>query len=443
MSKFRRVGFAAVASLAVAPVAAYADMPQVTLVGPQVIRVNLPVASPAANTQTQDIQDVRNQGVAERARPGYDPEGVRLGSFILYPTLQESMKYSDNVYATKDDKKGDFSVVSNPQVALLSNWSRHSLKIQGGWTNYTYFKETALNRNDFSLNAAGQLDITRDANLTLRGGVAQLHEEPGASGAPTDASEANKYTLVTAGAGYNQRFNRVTSALTGDFQSYTYDNVSSFSGDKILESDRNYDQYNVDWRVGYDVSPNVNVYLKPGYNWVNYTNQPGSEASRSSDGYTIAAGVQFAVSQLIIGDVYGGYQRQSYDAYKNLSLPYYGANVTWYATSLTTVRFGAGSAINQTNVADAQGYLAQTVGLGIDHELLRNVILSADGAYESDDYKSSPRTDDYWRGGLQVNYLIDRNFAVGIGYTIIDRNSTINNLDYTSNKIGLLLRAQL
>lgn len=443
MSKVRRIGLAAIATVVVAPFPAYADVPQVTLVGPQVIRVNLPAPSPAANTQTQAIQEVRNQGVAERPRPGFDPVGVRLGGFVMYPTLQEATGYDDNVYATENDKKDDFFVVSNPQIAFMSNWNKHSLRVSGGWTNYTYFKETALNRNDLNLNAIGQLDITRDANLKASVGIAELHETPGSSGAPTDASEANKYQLITGGLGYGQRFNRMTSALSFGYQNYKYENVSRIGGGEILESNRNYDKYLVDWRVGYDVSPNVNVYLKPGYNWVDYTNQLPSEITRSSDGYTIAAGVQFAITQLIIGDVFGGYQNQTYDAYSDVSLPYYGVNVSWYATGLTTVRLGAGSAVNETNVLGSQGYVSQAVGLGIDHELLRNLLLSLDGGYESDDYKSTSRTDDYWKGGFQANYLINRNFAVGLGYTLTNRDSTNAGLNYTANKVSLLLRAQM
>ena len=54
----------------------------------------------------------------------------------------------------------------------------------------------------------------------------------------------------------------------------------------------------------------------------------------------------------------------------------YAANVEWYATPLTTVSFSARRDVEETGAAGAATYLSSDLGLRVDHELRRNIILS-------------------------------------------------------------------
>ena len=69
--------------------------------------------------------------VASRARPDFDPAGVRLGSFLLHPQWEEGLGYDDNVLGSGDRKRGSWLVGTHPSLLVGSDWSRDSL---GGYS---------------------------------------------------------------------------------------------------------------------------------------------------------------------------------------------------------------------------------------------------------------------------------------------------------------------
>ena len=159
----------------------------------------------------------------------------------------------------------------------------------------------------------------------------------------------------------------------------------------------------------------------------------------------MVAGSDFRISNLMQGGVFVGYQRQSYDdpTLTESSGVAYGANVEWYVTPLTTITFDAASTIEETTTVGASGYNAQTAGVRVDHELLRNVLLNGRISYEKDDYDGIARSDDKVRAGLGLDYLLNRNFTVGVGYDYVDNSSDVAGNEYKRNIVGLTLTGKL
>jgi uncharacterized protein (PEP-CTERM system associated) len=113
-------------------------------------------------------------------------------------------------------------------------------------------------------------------------------------------------------------------------------------------------------------------------------------------------------------------------------------------TTLTTLRFLANRAINETTTANVSGTLVTNVGVGIDHEFLRNLTANADFRYSMTDYQGDPakREDDKLTFSAGVDYKLNRNFFGGVKYTFEDRDSNINTNDYGNNIVKLSLGAQ-
>lgn len=394
------------------------------------------------SSQTE-IQDVRGQSVRDRARPGYDAVGVRAGSFLILPKLDVSEQYNDNIYATESGATSDFITNVSPSVNIKSLWSRHSLNLRAALSQYWYNSHSSENRLDWNVGADGRLDVLRDTYLTADVGYQQAHEDRGSPNSETSAAEPTEYDLFEGSLGLHQRFNRVTASLTGTYDNYDYKDVPTNSGTVIDEDARDRKEYLGALRLGYDVSPDTNVYVEGSLNKRDY-NQTAT-VDRSSQGYAAVIGSEFKLSQLAEGRIYVGYQEQNYDAARfssNGGLAY-GAKVNWFVTPLTTIRFSAASAIDESIDPLASGYKAQQVGLGIDHELLRNLVLSGDIAYENDDFGDISRKDDVTSAVLGATYLLNNFFAVGLNYGIVDRSSSISGADYTQNRVGITIRGQL
>ena len=67
-----------------------------------------------------------NVPVTARPRPDYDPLGIRAGGFLIYPSTSVSGSYNDNILATNDDEEDDFIFTVSPEIAVRSNFPRHS-----------------------------------------------------------------------------------------------------------------------------------------------------------------------------------------------------------------------------------------------------------------------------------------------------------------------------
>jgi len=389
------------------------------------------------------ITDVRGQSVRERARPGYDALGIRAGSFLILPKVDLAETYNDNIYATDTNTESDFVTAVSPSISVQSLWSRHALGLNAGLSQYWYGSKTAEDRLDWNFGANGRLDVLRDTNITGSASYRQAHEDRGSANSPTSAAEPVEYHLFDSSLGLFQRFNRVTAQLKGTFDQYDYKNVALIGGGTLNEDSRDRNEYGGGLRLGYDLSPDTNIYAEGKLNKRSY--DMSAPVDRNSNGYEAVVGSEFKLSRLAQGEVYVGYQRQTYDAsyYSATSGLAYGAKVNWFVTPLTTVRLSAASTIEESIDPGASGYMSQKVGIGLDHELLRNLILSGDVSYENDDFGNISRQDDVTSALFGATYLLNNFFAVGVNYGIVDRSSNVPGADYTQNQVGFTLRGQL
>ncbi|MBA4208063.1 MAG: hypothetical protein C0454_00860 [Parvibaculum sp.] len=400
-----------------------------------------------ASAQTEEIVDNRNVNVRDRVRPGYDAVGVRAGAFTVFPEASLTGTYNDNIYATDTNTESDFITTLGARVSAVSNWSRHALNLRAGLSQHWYDDNSDEDRLDWDVGGNGRIDITRDTNIAAGLSYAELSEDRGAPNSPGGAAEPVEYSLFQANVAFNHRFNRVTSRLGATYADYDYDDTPAVGGGPALDQDfRDREQFTQFLRLGYDVSPDTNVYIEGTLNQRKYDQQPPVVAlNRDSDGYAVVVGSEFRLTNLAQGGVFVGYQKQEYDdpTLSDIDGIAFGANVDWFVTPLTTIRFEAASTIEETISAGASGFTDNSVGLRVDHELMRNVILGGRASFANNDYEGINRSDDVTRAGLSVDYLLNRNFSLSLGYGYTDRNSNFAGRDYTTNEVGLTLKAGL
>jgi uncharacterized protein (PEP-CTERM system associated) len=77
-----------------------------------------------------------------------------------------------------------------------------------------------------------------------------------------------------------------------------------------------------------------------------------------------------------------------------------------------------------------------------DHALLENLLLNASLQYIEDDFITSgaaSRNDEYYGAGVGMEYTINRNLAVNLGYDYIERDSTVASENYDNNLVSVSL----
>jgi hypothetical protein len=401
-------------------------------------------AAAAAKAPLPD-EVARGATVMERPRPDYDPAGVRLGGFMLYPGLAVQETYNSNIYATQNNRRDDFITTITPSLDLQSNWNNHALRLRADSTLGRYAEYQSEDYEDYTMLADGRVDVLRDLRLYGGAGYAQRHE---ARSSPDNqgGAEPTEYGLYTANAAIEKIFNRLAVRLDGQGQRYVYSDVKTSSGTTLGQSGRDRNQGELALRAGYELAPLRIVYLQGSVNTREYDNtRDASGYARSSDGYELVVGTEYDLTAITSFDVFAGYRSQDYDDARLTAMSGWtaGAKITWNVTRLTTVTAGLTRDIEETTLAGASGYFATRTELRIDHELLRNLLLNARIGYEQDDFEGIGREDDYVSAGLGAKYLISRNFALSGGYGYRDRQSTAANSDFSENVVFLRLSAHL
>jgi hypothetical protein len=410
---------------------------------------------PAAEAQSADpFQWSRanpiGQTVANRPRPELDPLGIRAGSFRFYPSLTVETEYEDNVFRSERDRVGDLAITAAPRMTLKSDWNNHALEITADAALRRQVTESSLDRNDFGIEAKGRLDIRRDASISSSASLRRRHESltsPDAGGANSPV----QYDTAAVGLVGDKRFGRFSARaeLAGERLDYR-DSVRALTGAPINQDDRDRSVGRAALRGGYEISRQSEAYVRAEANVSDYRSKVDDGGfARSSSGVDLRAGAKLDLAGRAVADVYIGYRGQYYDddgarrlntdRVEALAL---GADVTANVTRLTTVNAGLRRDIFETTLPGSPGGVRTQADFGVDHELLRNLLLTGSVAGRVFQFEGADR-DDY---GLLVQfgaaYRMNRHLTLegALEHETYSSTGGAAGADSASNRIMLRLK---
>ena len=389
----------------------------------------------------------RGDSVRGRARPQFDPLGVRLGAFVLLPTLAVQEQYETNIFAQQNNEEDDFLTRILPNVVLRSDWNNHLLQFEGGGDVGRYADNSDENYEDYFIGASGRLDILRTTALSLRTRYRRLHEsrespDDVGAGAADEPTELDSYS---ANAALSHDFGRFNATLGGSFLRLHFDDPDAVGGGSVVEHDRDRNVYTGSLRLGYEIVPAYEAFILGAYNVRDYDGtENGTGVDRDSHGIALSLGMDVDFGGIIFGEFFAGIRRQEYDDPTLSSLTGFGggADITWNVTGLTTITGTLTGDIRETTQAGASGRLVSRGELGVDHELRRNVILGATANLARDDYEGINRTDYIYGGTASALYLINRYLRGAFEYEFRQRDGDASNNDFTNHVFMLRLALQ-
>ncbi|WP_184715661.1 porin [Caulobacter sp.] len=370
----------------------------------------------------------KNVSVRQRPRPDYEATGQKTGGFTVYPRVTVDLEHNDNIYAQATGKESDTIWRVKPELAVRSDWSRHALGFFAGGNVIRYSDNKTENAEEYTLSANGRIDIARGSNITGSVQTQQLIEPRTNPTAPTAAGKPVEYDLTQGNVALTKEFNRLR--LVGRLQGkdFDYNDVPNRVGTAIIDQDfRDRKEFYYGGKAEYAVSPDTAFYVSATGNKREYDNNAVA-TDRTSDGYVVGAGVNFDVSELMRGDVQVGYMKQSYDNPLFADIDGFSAEgrLEWFPTQLTTVGLNGSRSIEESTAPGSQGFISNNIGASIDHELLRNVLLSAAYTHGKDNYKGIDRDDKRDNFSATATYLLNRRVGLFLTYNYLKQESSGN-----------------
>lgn len=380
--------------------------------------------------------------VRKRQQPGYEPVGIRAGSWMFNPALVSGLLYDSNVFASNTTINSDIAAVVEPSLRAHTLWERHGIDLKLNTQSTVYNQYSSLNQTNASLNGNGWIDIAKDTMLLTNFQVAHLNEGVGSLSSPSNAISPTPYDLMTGDVTLRKQFNRLTTSVGLRTDSYDYGSTRAQDGSIINQDARDGQIYSLHSRIDYAISSTLGWFAGAEGNQRDIRGTPGH--TLNSQGYRALSGVTVALSNLVTGEFGAGYVQQRFDdpTIGTIEGPSYRARLTWRPTRLIDVYFNAEQLVTQTSDTSATGVLANAVQLGVDYELRRNIIVSLAGGYENDRFFGQLRTDNVITTDTRVKYLLNRFSAVSAYYRYTNRESDVSTFSYDKHLVGLNVTAQ-
>lgn len=388
----------------------------------------------------------RNISVAERPQPDFDKPPLSLGSFRLRLLAEGGVDILDDVLADPTRSTPDTVLFARPIAALRSGWSQHALDFGAQATFRRFLKHERENSDDWSVLTRGRLDIGSRAQLQAGASLSDDTESRLDLEAPQEARRPVRYTTVKAFAGAVQQFSRVRFVAFADYLSVNVRDTTDRAGLPLDQDYRDSRVGTIGLRGEYAMGPAVSLFVSLRGNKRDYPNEAPDQTPRDSKGYELAGGANVDITRLVRGEARLGYVVQDYDAavYRTVRGLQFGGRLIFFMTPLTNVTLSARRSVRDSRIPGVGGSLSTNVGLDIDHELLRNLVLNAGISYNRQKYRDFDETSSRRLISFGARFRPNPSLQIRLAYENYDRNMAriTGDRDVTFNH-GLLSAAYI
>ncbi len=389
------------------------------------------------------------EAVLERVQPEFDPEPVRLGTFLVRSQLEAGLTATSNARATATDEESDIIARAGVDVAARTDWSVHQIGFDASAYRNQYLDLDDESTTDVILRGLGRVDVTRELSV---GGNVFFEDRAEARTDFTNAIGAIRpVEYQRTGVGGNVDYTNDRVRWTNGVEVSNFDFEDSEIGAAALPFDQDFrdnDRMDARTRLSYALSPNVAVFGQATYSDTSFDSTEivgGAPRKRDSKGYTVAAGVDFELTTLVRGDIAVGFLNDDKedDFFTDVDGLSVDGRVQWFPTQLSTVTFNAGRRVVDSGLLEAPTAVGTLVGARIDHELRRNIVLSAYASRDAFEYEEIDRDDDITNLGVSATYKLNKRAHVEGFARRVDRDvSSIVGFDpsYGVNLVGVAIK---
>jgi hypothetical protein len=367
-------------------------------------------------TAEQPVTGNEDNGTAKRKKTAdardetaYDPTGIAVGSFTLFPALELRGGYTSN--AAQVSTGGPSGLVTlAPDILLQSNWDRHDFqfRLKGA---YEYFTDTTVSPDPYLyVEANGRIDLPQDWALRLKADYTYDTQSTNQLGYPGNVDNPPGVSTYDGGATLDGSVGNTILQLRGTATYTGYDPVDV--GDiTVTQAYLDNTLVNGAVRVGYKVSPTLAPFVEAEVS-SRLFNRPTDPLgySRNSNGITLRGGLAYSADPILKGEIALGWRHQQYvdSQFDSFDLPTIDASLIWSPTPLTQVALLAATYVDPAYDINASSTIVYDLGLQVQRYIRRNFTLEADLGYQYQHYLDFDVNQVTYAAGLQGTWKLNR-----------------------------------
>jgi len=365
--------------------------------------------------------------VVTRVQPLYVEPEVRVGSFLLKPTIDESTGYNSNVLGLSGGA-GSWFLETKPSLQIHSDWSRNSLGASISADNTRYIHTPNQSATNWQAAIGGGYTIGR-SELTLGYSHLELNERPTDLGAPPSSTPI-PYTVDDLRSDYTFDLGRLKITPNLDFSQWRFGSTTSaFANVPKDQGFRDRDVIQGGGAFRYELSGKTSLLMVlQGANSQFVHPEPLLQPSLSqppplsSTSGTALVGIDYQYDGLWRYQLLVGGEVRSFAAsqFATRVAPIAQGTVIWTPTGLTTVTASVLRTLQDPTEEGTSGYTYTRAQARVDHEYLRDVLLDGEVGIQNAAYQTGATQTEYaGRGG--ITWLLNRNLHLSLSYQYTKR----------------------
>ena len=394
---------------------------------------------------SRSVED-RTKAVAvlDRKRLYYDPIGLPVGAFSFYPSLGMSANGTSNIFS-QSNPASDLFLTLKGEGLLRSNWNRHLLLVRSFVAKDLHAEYTTENNFSYRTQGMGRLDLGEANSVSLEAVHERFVLDRGGTGDILVSRRPTHYKQtgvdLSAKAGGRRRW---VGKVRLAYDDRVYADGENLDGSRLDLSFRSFKDYTISGQVGYKVGPDKTIFIAGSRMWRRFDQALGD--SRNVDVSELLAGIEGDVTPVIrgrfgLGYIHANFVSPAFRTTKGIAID---ARVDFLVTELTTIQISGRRELRNVAGITASAALNTKLKISIDHEFLRNVIISPSLSYEYADYVESDRSAALFNADTTVRWLISPRLRVtgNIGFRRRDAANFPIRRDFSAFNASVGITAQ-
>lgn len=309
----------------------------------------------------------------------YEPVGIRVGSFILRPSLEQGFTYTTNANSTLEGGSAVLSETTG-RLNVVSDWDLHTATFDAYGIITKSISGEEFDEVEGGLDGALDFDLGHQYKLKTTLGYTV---KPEGAASPVDlgdvAEEPLRHTF-DGSVGLTKELGKARFGITAKTERNVYEDAALSAGGILSQKDRNSTLATLALRAGYEISPAITPFVEAEIGRRFYDEEKDAAGfERSADRLAGRVGIAVDTGEKLVGEFSAGWLRESFDDddLDPISGANIAANLRWSPERGTTVGLNASTTVEGTTTPNESGSLLHSGRLTLERQVRANLTANA------------------------------------------------------------------
>lgn len=383
----------------------------------------------------------------QKKKPEDDPyaaTGIKVGSFLLRPTLEQGVTVTSNADSSSGGKSAVLSETAL-RFSAASDWRENSAVIDGYGTFRNSISGQKINEGRGRIEGTYNVDLDNELRATAKLGYEIAPESASSPDAIAGVTSQPNRQTIDGSLAIKKDVGKLSFALTGAVSHDIYGDAKLTNGTILSQKDRDSTLYTATLRTGYEISPAITPFAEVEVGRRAYDLRHDSGGfERSSTRLGARAGVEVDMGEKLTGEFSAGWLREAIDD-KSLEAnagPSVNADLKWSPERGTIIGLTGQTTIEGTTAANESGDILYSGRLTGERQIRADLTGNAALGLDWRNYTGSDGHDMTLSAEAGLTWWLNRYVGLTSRARTEKLTSNLPGRNYVANSIYLGLKLQ-